>query len=232
MKNSFKSYFRFLLWESKTFFNGSKYLHPALNHLRDYQRKLKLLIKNNVNSNIYSLLNSLNQEIQIWVSAHNNSDFYSFFSRKLDLYSNKLLWKWAKRRHPRRPNSWIFSKYWRLISYSWKFFLEFPQNGKIFFLKSHYFSSYKSYRVPLLFKVYNVYNKSKFEFLWFNKTKKLLNGLYFILYCLQRGICPFCKCHFEMFLYNSLIIGYFPSSSESKDFSFYNLILFHSYCSF
>jgi len=230
MKNNSSSSFKFLLWESRNFFCRSKHLVLHFGCLNDYQRKLKLLIKNNSNFNVCVLLNSLNKEIQNWTKIYSNTDFYSVFAQQLDIYINKLLWHWAKRRHPRRSNSWIFSKYWKFVLSGWKFCTQVSIDGKIFFLKSHSFYKCKFYRLPLLFKVCNVFNISKFQLLWFNKTKILLNGLYFVLYYLQKGICPFCKRHFDIFFYPSLNIGYFPSRSVVKDFSVYNLLLFHPYC--
>ena len=59
------------------------------------------------------------------------------FARELDVYLYRLLWKWAKRRHPRRNNTWIYSKYWKVFGGIWSFYVVNNLNGELTFLNSH-----------------------------------------------------------------------------------------------
>jgi RNA-directed DNA polymerase len=90
--------------------------------LKIQKTKLKSVIKNFNNLPVIKLIKYLNLLISNWSNIYNLTDFLYDTCNELDIYLNKLLWKWARRRHPRRPNVWIYSRYWKCFLGKWKFF--------------------------------------------------------------------------------------------------------------
>lgn len=81
-----------------------------------YKTRLKSIIINGTNLNLYDLIRKINKEIFYFKSFFNFSLFYIDIVNELDYYLYRLLWKYLKRRHPRRPNTWIYLKYWKPFS--------------------------------------------------------------------------------------------------------------------
>lgn len=162
------------------------------NKIQKYKRELKLIVKSSFK--VEFLLSLLNKKITEFRINYSFCDFYNSYALFFDLYLNKLLWKWARRRHPRRTHSWIYSKYWTLFSGYSKFFCLQFKVGKFLILKSHKISVDKIFpRFPLTFEVFDLYNVRKFKFLFFTKFKSRFIGFYRILFETQKGFCGFCR---------------------------------------
>ena len=61
------------------------------------------------------LISKLNPIIRGWANYHNSVVSSDTF-RTLDHKIWELLWKWTKRRHPKKPKDWIVNKYWKRSS--------------------------------------------------------------------------------------------------------------------
>lgn len=83
--------------------------------IRIHKMRIKAILKTSFNLTIPLLLKSINREINIWNSFYSKLIFFEN-NFKLDLYVYRLLWKFLKRIHPRRTNTWIYSKYWGTFS--------------------------------------------------------------------------------------------------------------------
>lgn len=57
------------------------------------------------------LIDILNPIITGWTNYHQSVVSKKIFSI-LDNTVWNMLWRWAKRRHPKKPRSWIVSRYW------------------------------------------------------------------------------------------------------------------------
>ncbi|HHU3801598.1 TPA: group II intron reverse transcriptase, partial [Streptococcus agalactiae] len=67
------------------------------------------------------LIMKLNQQIRGWTNYHQSVCASEAFSY-LDYQIYELLWRWAKRRHPKKGQWWISTKYWhRRSNRSWVF---------------------------------------------------------------------------------------------------------------
>lgn len=162
------------------------------NNIQTYKRELKLIVKSNFK--LEYLLSLLNNKIIEFRANYSFCDFYSSYSLFLDLYLNKLLWKWARRRHPRRTHSWIYSKYWTFFSGYFKFFCLPPKAGRLLLLKSHKILVDEIFsRFPLTFDVFDLFNVRKLKLLFFIKFKPRFMGFYRILFETQKGFCFFCR---------------------------------------
>lgn len=195
--------------------------------LKKYKYELKSIIKSSINC--LSLINSINFHISLWVQKFKFVNFYKNIAFSLDFYLYKLLWRWARRFHPRRPNLWIFERYWKNISGRFKFFFFNPLNNKSIFLISHYTSSINLKRFPYSISGFNLFDKSKISYDLFKKLRSEFKGIYGILFDSQKGICPFCNKSFFDFGMVRLKVCHFSGFTFKLNYPF-NLVLVHSSC--
>nr|AEW13026.1 RoaA protein [Strombomonas acuminata] len=201
----------------------------TLTFIRSHKRKLKTIVKNSFDLNIYSMIVKLNYYISQWTINHHFTDYFWDIWSEMDTYTNKLLWKWARRRHPRRPNTWIYNKYWKSFMGSWKFFSIDSITGNINFLQSHYSLETFIYRFPISLEIYDLRNYKKVKEVCFKKNKNVLKGLYSLLWYKQQGLCFSCKRPFFLFH-----LGCFKlcKKYEDTDNSISNILMLHNYCYF
>lgn len=226
--NSLYSGFHFLNWFFfKTFITK---IHSSVSFFafRNYKVKIKIFVKQSYNS--FYLVRKLNKHVSWWVKEFKNVSSFNTLSLSLDVYLYKLLWKWCKRFHPRRSNSWIFNKYWKNISGRYKFFSANPLTGDILFLISHNVTSLSStILLPSCTSSFEFFDKSKFHYDLFKKTKMDFQGIYGILFDNQRGICPCCNKPFFYFSLHDLRILHVSSSFDNQK-STSRVLLVHNYC--
>lgn len=217
------SFIRFLKFGSRLFFNVDK------KKIGFYKLYFKTLLKSSWNKGTFFLLMKINHEIK------NCSEKIIFFSSKkrlllmLDIYIYKLLWKYLRRLHSKKTSSWVYSKYWRCFSGTWRFFVIDYYNGDILVLKSHFdlnnfFEVIDIFRISSSLNFLNLYNKNRAINFLFEKFKyKFLPNL-ICLYNSQRGLCFICKK--PIYSKNFKILNL--SKSNAKLFE--KLFLIHLYC--
>lgn len=195
--------------------------------LRVYKLKLKLLVKNcGFNSNIFLFLKLLNRVIFVWSVNYNFLNcFYDIWSA-IDVYLYKLLWRWARRRHPRRPNTWIYAKYWRIFSGVYKFYTINYLTGNFLILRSHYYLHNFISRLPIALNFYNNFDEKKFNFFAFMRFKQHFNGLFGYFWFKQKGLCFVCKKSFDISNFNGIK---FQTNTVLTN-NIYNYYLVHAYC--
>ena len=67
------------------------------------------------------MIKALNPVIMGWANYHRHVTAYDTFQR-LDNVVWNMLWKWAKRRHPKKGHKWIVRRYWHTeASRNWVF---------------------------------------------------------------------------------------------------------------
>lgn len=199
------------------------------NFIKNYKLKLKLLVKTySFDLNNVSFLNKLNKLIFCWSTNYNYMDSVFDVWTSLDVYVYKLLWVCVKRRHPRRPKTWIFLKYWKLFSGIYRFYIFNYLVGSFSILRSHFYLDVYVSRLPLSLNFYNFPNQNKFNFFNFNKFKCSFTGMFKFLWLKQLGICLICNRTFDSLDFNSIKITIF----NRKRNNFSNYFLVHSYCCF
>lgn len=199
--------------------------------IRQYKLKLKNIIKTSLNCSPFLFLKVLNNEIYSWSLRIKNSSNFAFVCSELDLYLYKILWKWARRRHVRRSNTWIYFKYWKFILGRWRFCLLDITSGKFIFLKYHLFASSKSYILPSSLNTFNIFNQKKISYLFFHRFLSTLEGIYFLLWKKQYGLCFVCSKSLGYSSVADLKIMFLKSYRKNfylNDFSL--LVLLHKYC--
>lgn len=194
--------------------------------IRMHKMKLKTIIKNHGNLDVISLITKINRIILSWSYYYNCVDNYWDIWGELDIYLYKLLWKWVKKRHPRRNSVWIYNKYWKLFIGSWKFFAVDFNKGTISFLRSHYLEGYLVYRFPFSSNIFDLMDLSKVHTVFFKKFKNLLSGVYRVLWKKQNGLCFVCKQNFLFITFSNIKVYKLGNLNNFLS----DLVLVHSSC--
>lgn len=164
----------------------------CFNFIRNYKRKLKLIIKNNFGFPVSKLILSLNSLILKSFNVLIEKKMMKNTLLQLDIYLYRLLWKWAKRRHSRRSNTWIYTKYWKFVSGVWRFFALDELKGGFIFLRSHYSESVVPYSIPVSLDLFDLLNHKKLTLIWEKSLNINSRSIYFKLWRSQKGLCAFC----------------------------------------
>lgn len=208
------------------------FVEPTLLDINLYKCKLKMIIKNSYQVSITSLVKRLNLQIKKWYTDLRFSGSSLFIPVSLDFYLYKLLWKYCKRMHPRRGNSWIFQKYWKNFSGTFRFFTTDSLSGKFYFLDSHLCLSESVNRLPFSISIFDFRDKKKIYGDYFRKMRSKIYGIYGVLFDIQKGVCPCCNRLFLDYNLNNFRIYDFSNSVHYlKNFSTnYRFVLVHTSC--
>ncbi len=213
------------------FYNNYLFLgKPSLGFINYQKNSLKLLVKNSGNANLFSIVKNINSQIDYWISNCNFLDFYWDLSNEMDLFLYKILWSWAKKRHPRRSNTWIYSKYWKYLFGRWRFLIRDIIKGNVFLVKSHLFYKSHIFRIPNSISIFDINDKGKISDVWFKKIRKNFKGICAVLYNNQKGICLVCNRLIFLNSANEFKILRLSDKFRSRDVPLSNLTLVHNYC--
>jgi RNA-directed DNA polymerase len=105
-------------------YNGKLLIKPSKRNVADFLGKLKDLVRQNMNTTPGKLAYLLNLRLRGWARFHRH-----FVSKRAFQYVDHalfiMLWKWAKKRHPKKGHRWIASRYWKRVGGdNWVFFGE------------------------------------------------------------------------------------------------------------
>nr|YP_009145411.1 RoaA [Cryptoglena skujai]AKL39036.1 RoaA [Cryptoglena skujai] len=195
-----------------------------------HKRNLKTLLKSFKGSDIFLLIKRVNYIVSYWINNYSFSYSLWDISAELDVYLNKLFWIFVKRRHSRKNNIWIYSKYWKFLMGRFYFYSLNPLSGNICFLKSHNLIKSKIYRLPSSLNIYLIPDLFKLNILWYKKISVLFTGLFKLLYINQYGICPYCNNFINKLSFAKIRILRFSWSNPLFSGKFSKLILLHVNC--
>lgn len=102
--------FDFLGWNFRKF-NGKLLIQPSKKSKKKVTRTLSNIIKESKTAKQESLIFKLNPITKGWAEYHHCVCAKSTFTL-IDHRLWEMLWKWAKRRHPRKNHKWIKNRYW------------------------------------------------------------------------------------------------------------------------
>jgi len=115
--------FDFLGWNFRKY-NGTLLIKPSKKSIDSVTRKISDTIKGGKAWTQENIIRALNPIITGWSNYHQSVVSKDIFS-KLDYIVWNMLWKWAKRRHPKKSRSWIAKKYWHSeVARNWVFSTE------------------------------------------------------------------------------------------------------------
>lgn len=230
-KTSFSLLFTNLNIEGWSFFLSHSGCYKgivSLDNLNSHKRKLKLILKNSFSESFSSTLILINNTIYNWCLMYACSDYSWDIFAELDIYLYRLLWKWARKRHPRRPNTWIYSKYWKYFPSRncWNFYFLDLYLGKCVFLYLHKNYNYKTYSIPSSLNVFSFQNYNKLGIIWLKKCSQVLHDLHLSLFKLQSGKCLNCGGFFL-----NMSLGSIKIVRVNKSFGLIvKYILIHNHC--
>lgn len=177
--------FNFLGWNFRKY-NGKLLIKPSKESIQEVTEKISKVIKNGKSWTQEALIETLNPIITGWASYHQSMVAKVIFS-KMDSRIWNMLWKWAKRRHPKKSRNWVSRNYWHNIgTRKWVFSIEENQLKLLSDKKIVRHTKLKSEINPYLDKEY--FTKRKY-----NQGIRKISGLFKKVWENQKGTCPFCN---------------------------------------
>jgi RNA-directed DNA polymerase len=89
---------------------GKLLIKPSKESLKSFLAEVRRIIKANKQAKAGDLITYLNPKVRGWVNYHRHAVSSEVFS-KVDRHIFQALWRWARRRHPRKSAKWTRSKY-------------------------------------------------------------------------------------------------------------------------
>ena len=94
---------------------GDKVLiQPSKDAQKRIYEKVRDIVQSNQSMRQRDLIRMLNPVIQGWVNYHRHA-VSSVAFEKLDFLIWRLLWRWARRRHPGKGRKWVARRYWHRV---------------------------------------------------------------------------------------------------------------------
>lgn len=123
--------FDFLGWNVRKY-KGKLLIKPAKKKTTAFLNRVRETIKYNKAAAQVNLIRMLNPMIRGWAQYHCKCCAKQTFSW-VDNQIWNCLWRWAKRRHPKRKKKWIKNRYFHSIgNRNWAFSVkEEPKSGKV-----------------------------------------------------------------------------------------------------
>ncbi|HUP22163.1 MAG TPA: group II intron reverse transcriptase/maturase [Thermoanaerobaculia bacterium] len=94
---------------------GKKVLtKPSAQAVKLFYQKLRQVVRKHPHLDPARLIQMLNPKIRGWSNYHRHGSSKATFAR-LDSLIFRLLWQWAKRRHPKKHRRWLASRYFTTV---------------------------------------------------------------------------------------------------------------------
>ena len=106
--------FDFLGWNFRKYRNGKLIIKPAKKSVKKFKDGISQVFQLLRTATQEQLIKGLNQRITGWSNYHMSVSAKQTYN-KIDYYVSWKLWKWAKRRHPKKDRDWIKKRYWSSI---------------------------------------------------------------------------------------------------------------------
>lgn len=105
--------FDFLGWNFRKY-SGKLLIKPNKKSVQALYEKARKVINDHLGATQEDLIRALNPILRGWAQYHSPVVAKQAFSR-LDWLLHWRLWRWAKRRHPKKNADWIRKTYWRSV---------------------------------------------------------------------------------------------------------------------
>jgi RNA-directed DNA polymerase len=93
-------------------YHGKLLIKPSLKSIQMLLRKIRNIVKANLQAKAENLIRLLNPIIRGWAQYHRHVVSKAVFST-IDHFLFKILWRWARRRHRNKSAWWVKEKYFR-----------------------------------------------------------------------------------------------------------------------
>jgi RNA-directed DNA polymerase len=101
-------------------YKGKMLITPAKDNVRVFKENTCAAIKKYQALSAHQLINILNPKLRGWANYHRHIVAGKVFE-DVDSCIYKKLWKWMRKKHPRKNASWLVKKYWSKASKFWTF---------------------------------------------------------------------------------------------------------------
>jgi RNA-directed DNA polymerase len=119
-----KTGFDFLGQNVRRYPDGKRRIKPSKKNVKTFLDDIRRTIKAALGSSAADLIRQLNPKIRGWANYHRHTMNKSTFAR-VDHEIFSSLWRWARRRHPRKAARWCKEKYFaNHAGQDWSFFGE------------------------------------------------------------------------------------------------------------
>jgi RNA-directed DNA polymerase len=177
---------------------GKLFITPSRKNVHAFLEDIRKVVKENKQAKVGNLIAQLNPKIRGWASYHRHIVSKETFS-KVDHAIFRLLWRWAKRRHPNKATKWIKEKYFPSVGgLKWVFQGEIlAHNGTvktIRLLKATNTTIQRHVKIQSDANPYDPAWETYFEKRLDVKMAQNLKGKRKLLYLWkqQGGLCPLC----------------------------------------
>ena len=187
------------LGQNVRMYKGKLLIKPSRKSVKSLLRKVRDVIKVNKPTPAGQLIGQLNPVLRGWANYHRHVVSKVIFA-KMDHAIFQTLWRWAKRRHPKKSPGWIRQKYFtRVADNRWVFFgTRTTSQGKTQehrLIRLAYTPIKRHLKIKAKANPYDPEWEPYFETRLGVKMADSLKGRRSLLYLWreQNGICPVCK---------------------------------------
>ena len=180
-------------------YNGKLLIKPSKKSIKALLEKVRRIVKANKQAKTENLIRLLNPVIRGWADYHRHVVSKKVFS-SIDHFIFKILWQWAKRRHPNKNSGWVRKKYFRSHKgRNWVFFAKVTDSKG----KQQEIRLYSASQMPIKRHIKVKSQANPYDPAWemyFEKRlgvkmENKLSGRRKLLYLWKKqdGICPVCN---------------------------------------
>ena len=176
-------------------YKGKLLTQPSKKSIKKVLDKLQQKIHKHRASPTYLLIHELNPILRGWANYHRadaSKRAFQYVGSRLW----QMLWKWAKRRHPKKNKRWIKDQYFTTIKGDhWVFFVRLPKNEKFYLFRIEYVPIRRHEIIKTKANPYHPRDEVYFEGRADRQMVAHLKGKRKLrqLYQRQEGKCPVCQ---------------------------------------
>ncbi len=209
-------------------------IKPSKDNVKTFLKKVRDVIHNSGSMTQGALIGQLNPMIRGWVNYHRSGVSKMTFN-KVDHEIWSVLWRWAKRRHPKKGKRWIMKKYFvqqGLRHYCFSVRIK-HSNGHI-----GNFNLIRASDKPIVRHIKvrsnaNIFNPEHEEYFEARKSAKLMNsvtGTKTVVSLLRRQANKCACCEGYISMTSKWIVHLLISKLKGGDYKNSNLCIIHKKC--
>jgi RNA-directed DNA polymerase len=101
-------------------YNGKFLTRPSKKNVKAFLTDIRKVIKDKKAATAYGLIATLNPKIRGWANFHRHAAAKKTFVH-VDTAIFKALWRWTRRRHPKKGKRWVKDRYFgRVGNQNWR----------------------------------------------------------------------------------------------------------------
>lgn len=193
-----KEGFDFLGWNFRKY-DGKLLIKPSKKNVKAFYSKVREVISTSKTVRQEDLIRQLNPILRGWAFYHQPVVAKKAYSR-MDYMIFLALWRWAKRRHPKKTLQWIGAKYFKPMKERKGVFATATMNdkGEMRTIELYSLASTPIERHKKVSGEYNPFDPSMEEMGEKRRMEQMLKRLAYrkqilSLFQSQKGLCPMCK---------------------------------------